>query len=180
MDHAVSASVNGSGRTPELEKAALDTARALTTRLELRRAAWGPEGEPVSLARIQSLARGMPDRITVDASALGDGVVFPAATGRIVLNLLLLAADSLPSGGTVILAGAAGDLFIRIAGPAAAWPTGMAVCLSDETEARSALTEWRSLQMALTALFAHAAGIRLSVLLSPSTRNEPAILRLGG
>jgi histidine phosphotransferase ChpT len=158
------------------EKAAF----ALTARLELRRTAWVPDGEPVSLARIQSLSRGMPERITVDASALDQATVFPAATGRIVLNLLLLAADSLPSGGIVILAGTPDDLFVRIAGPAAAWPTGMATCLSDETEARSALTEWHSLQMALTALLAHAAGIRLSVLFAPTARNEPPILRLGG
>jgi hypothetical protein len=116
----------------------------------------------------------------VDASALDQGTVFPAPTGRIVLNLLLLAADSLPSGGTVILAGEPGDLFVRIAGPAAAWPAGMAICLSDETAARSALIELRSLQLALTALLAHAAGIRLSVLLSPAARNEPPILLLGG
>jgi histidine phosphotransferase ChpT len=180
LGNAVAASADGSARTPAFRKAALDTAHALTTWLELRRAAWGPDAEPVSLTRIQSLAHGMPERVTVDASALGQGTVFPAATGRIVLNLLLLAADSLPSGGTIILAGAAGDLFVRIAGPAAAWPAGMAVCLSDETAARSALTELRSLQMALTALLAHAAGVRLSVLLSSATQNEPPILRLGG
>jgi histidine phosphotransferase ChpT len=162
------------------EKAALEAAYAITARLELRQAAWVPDGEPVSLARIKSLVRGMPERITVDASAVDQATVFPAATGRIVLNLLLLAADSLPLGGTIILAGTPEDLFVRIAGPAAAWPTGMATCLSDETEARSALTEWRSLQMALTALLAHAAGIRLSVLFAPSARNEPPILRLGG
>jgi hypothetical protein len=73
------------------------------------------------------------------------------------------------------LAGDPDDLFIRITGPAAAWPTAMAVCLSDKNAARSALTERRSLQMALTALLAHAADIRLSVVLAP-TRNEPAIL----
>jgi hypothetical protein len=177
LGHAVP---NSTDEPAPREKTALEAAYAITARLELRRTAWVPDGEPMSLARIQSLSRGMPERITVDASALDQATVFPPATGRIVVNLLLLAADSLPSGGTVILAGAADDLFVRIAGPAAAWPTGMATCLSDETEARSALTEWHSLQMALTALLAHAAGIRLSVLFAPTARNEPPILRLGG
>jgi hypothetical protein len=56
----------------------------------------------------------------------------------------------------------------------------MAVCLADETEAQSALTELRSLQLAPTALLAHAARIRLSLVLSATARDEPAILRLGG
>jgi hypothetical protein len=123
---------------------------------------------------------GLPQRVAVDISSLDPNTVFPTAIGRIVLNLLLLAADSLPSGGTVVLAGTPRDLFVRIAGPAAAWPTGISVCLADEMEARSALTEGRSLQMALTALLAHAAGIRLSVVLPPIGQNEAPILRLGG
>jgi hypothetical protein len=180
LGHAASASVGEPGQTPALGKTVLDAAEALAARLDLRRAAWVPDEEPVPLARIRFLAHGMPERVTVDASALDQDTVFPAAAGRIVLNLLLLAADSLPLGGTVILAGTTGDLFVKIAGPTAAWPNGMAICLADETEARTALNEWRSLQMAVTALLAHAAGIRLSVLLSPTARNEPAILRLGG
>ena len=159
-------------------------AKALTTRLQLRRAAWGPqqgpEGEPRSLADIKRLAGGLPQQISVDLSAVPRQTVFPSDSGRIVLNLLLLAADSLPAGGTVILAGSADDLFVRITGAKAAWPAGIALCLADETEARSALTELRSLQMALTALLAHAARIRLSLVLSPTARDEPAILRLGG
>lgn len=177
LGDAVSASVDGPARTLKLEKTALDM---LTMRLALRAAAWGPEGEPLTRAHMLSLGRGLLEHVMVDASALEQGIVFPAAAGRIVLNLLLLAADSLPYGGTVIVAGAPDDLFIRIAGPTAAWPPGMAVCLANETEARFALNEWRDPQMALTALLAHNAGIRLSVLLSPTAQNEPAILRLGG
>jgi hypothetical protein len=165
---------------PTLQISTLDTARTLAERLNLRRAAWDSEGETVSPARIQLLARGLPPNVAVDVSALDAGAVFPSSSGRIVLNLLLLAADSLPGGGTIVMAGTPGDLFVRIAGPRASWPAGLALCLADETEARSALTASRGLQMAMTALLAHAAGIRLSALLSPTTQNEPAILRLGG
>jgi histidine phosphotransferase ChpT len=161
---------------PDPAKAALD---ALATRLRLRRAAWGPEAGAVSPERIKLLAQGLPDRVRVDVSALGRGILLSAATGRIVLNLLLLAADSLPAGGVVVLAGAPDDLFVRISGPVAAWPAGLAQCLLNEAEARSALTEPQSLQMGLTALLAHVAGIRLSLLLSPTSQTEPAILRLG-
>jgi histidine phosphotransferase ChpT len=166
--------------TPAFQTSALDTARTLAERLNLRRAAWGCEGETLSPARIQVLARGLPPNVAVDVSALDAGTSLTSPAGRIVLNLLLLAADSLPGGGTVVLAGTPDDLFVRIAGPRAAWPAGLALCLADETDARSALTEPRSLQMAMAALLAHAAGIRLSALLSPTNQHEPAILRLGG
>jgi histidine phosphotransferase ChpT len=179
LERALSASVDRASPASNTETTASETAHALATRLELRRAAWGPDGDPMSLAHIRHLVRGLPEAIAVDVSALDNAALFSAATGRIVLNLLLLAAESLPSGGTVVLAGEPDDLFVRISGPVAAWPNGTAVCLVDESEARSALTDGRSLQMALTALLAHAAGIRLSVVMSPTARNKPAILRLG-
>jgi hypothetical protein len=97
-----------------------------------------------------------------------------------VLNVLLLAADSLPQGGRVTLAGGTGDLFIRIAGPAAAWPAGMGPCLVNEAEAQAALADGQTLQMAVTALLAHASGTRLSAMFPSASSAEPAILRLGG
>ena len=113
-------------------------------------------------------------------SSLPPATVFPAAAGRIILNLLLLAADSLPTGGIVTLAGTADDLLVRISGPAAAWPAGLALCVVDETATRAALTEASSLQMGITALLAHGLGVRLSLLMPPATLPQPAILRLGG
>jgi histidine phosphotransferase ChpT len=180
LDPAFPATASDAPSDLNVDIATPGTTRTQTTRLELHRAAWGPGSEPLSLARLQRLATGLPGRTAVDISALDQTTVFPSSTGRIILNLLLLAADSLPSGGTVTLAGAPHDLFVRIAGPAAAWPAGMAVCLANETEAQSTLIEGRSLQMALTALLAHAFGIRLSVVLAPTAQDRPAILRLGG
>jgi hypothetical protein len=52
--------------------------------------------------------------------------------------------------------------------------------LADEAEAQSAMTDGRDVQMAVTAIIAHATGIRLSALLPPASQAEPAILRLGG
>lgn len=180
LDRVPRTSVGQSAGAPAFEKTVLSAAQALITRLALRRAAWGPDGDPISLERLQFLAHGLPEQVSLNISALDPDTVFSASAGRVVLNLLLLGAESLPSGGTIALAGAADDLFVQIAGPAAAWPAGLAECLVDHTKARSALTEWRGLQMALTALLAHAAQTRLSVLVNTAARTEPAILRLGG
>jgi hypothetical protein len=162
---------------------ALDASRegaALVARLTLRHTAWTPATRPLRLAELSALSRGLPDGVGIDTGPLDPHAVFAPAAGRIVLNLLLLAADSLPSGGIVLLAGSADDLFLRIAGPAASWPAGLALCLADEEAARSALTEPAVMQMALTALLAHGAGCRLSVLMSPRPAAEPPMLRLGG
>ncbi|HEY0184781.1 MAG TPA: histidine phosphotransferase family protein [Rhodopila sp.] len=155
--------------------------RAAATPLQaLRHAAWTPGTEPMPLVRLRELGDGLPRRVNLDTAALSPDTAFPAATSRIVLNLLLLAADSLPAGGSIIVAGTPDDLFVQIAGPDAAWPRGMVACLTDEAALRSALAEGRNLQMALAALLAHAAGIRLSVLIPPNAQNRPAIIRLGG
>lgn len=145
----------------------------------LYRAAWIETAEPLPLSRIAALARGLPANIVTDLTALPDAAVFDAPAGRIVLNLLLLAADSLPAGGTISLAGTVDDVFVRIEGSRAAWPSGLALCLVNESEALNTLEDGRRIQMAFTALLAHASGIRLSSLLSPSGSKEPAILRLG-
>jgi hypothetical protein len=161
------------------ETAILEAAKRLTNQVNLLEAAWGPADQPISLHQLAHMAHGLPDHIAVNLSALPPAIVFPASLGRIVLNILLLAADSLPEGGQIMLAGTPEDLFIRIDGPAAAWPTGMAICLANEAEAQSALTDGRHPQMALTVQLAHTAHIRLSALLASHTQSEPAILRLG-
>jgi hypothetical protein len=162
-------------------KAPLDPA----WRLRLLRAAWGPDSQTLSSDGLQSLAAGLPADVSVDPTGLEETCVFPPPVGRIVLNLLLLAAASLPLGGTVMLAGSADDLFMQIAGPGAAWPAGLAACAVDQATAVAAisgtpLNGGGGVQMPLTALLAHTSGVRLSFLLSPSSRSEPPMLRLGG
>jgi hypothetical protein len=152
-------------------------------RLKLLRAAWGPDDNKVlSCAYLRYLAVGLPADVAVDPAGVEEHCVFPPPIGRIVLNLLLLAAESLPAGGTITLAGSADDLFLRIAGRGAAWPVGMAACIASEAIAVAAMTGGGggSAQMPLTALLAHASGIRLSFLLSASSQTEPPMLRLGG
>jgi hypothetical protein len=152
---------------------------SLTNRLRLQRTAWGTADLPLGLSQLAELANGLPEKIAVDFAGLPPDTVFAAPSARLVLNLLLLATESLPAGGVVAFAGEADDLFVRIAGPEAAWPPGMTLCLANEAEAQAALTDGRNVQMALTALLAHASGIRLSALIPPSSRLGPAMLRLG-
>ena len=157
-----------------------DAARELVQRLKLLRAAWGPDLGPLTLTGLLTLADGRPNarRVLVDAAGLPPDTVFAPPTGRLALNLLLLASDSLPGGGTVSLVGSAADLFVAIDGPRAAWPSGFAGCLADETAAFAALNGARTLQMPLTALLAQGLGLRLSLLMAPRSDAGPPPLRL--
>jgi hypothetical protein len=148
-------------------------------RRTLYRAAWAGTEETMPMERLAGIAAGLPADVTLDFDAVPPDAVFPPALARMVLNVLLLAADSLPEGGIVALAGRADDLFFQIAGSKASWPAGLALCLVNEAEALKALDGGASLQMAFTALLAHASGIRLSSLFSPAGGNQPAILHLG-
>jgi hypothetical protein len=154
-------------------------------RLKLLDAAWGADSPPISSDAMQSLAAGLPADVTIDRAGLDANSIFPHPVGRIVLNLLLLAAESLPMGGIVRLAGSADDLFLQISGSRAGWPGGMALCAVDQAAAVAAISDAAttgigSVQMPLTTLLAHASGVRLSLLFSSSSRSEPPILRLGG
>jgi hypothetical protein len=147
---------------------------------KLQEAAWCAKQQTLSSSDLLSLATALPAEITVDGSGLDSGCVFSPPLSKVVLNLVLLAAECLPAGGSVMLAGSARDLFLRIDGPEAGWPPGMGACLVDEGAAAAAMTRGDHVQMALTMLLAHAFGIRLSYLLAPSARGVPPILRVGG
>ena len=166
----------GSERHDELRQ----SAHALTTRLRLLLSAMTPARDAIAAGRLVDLAQGLPGYVQLDHAALDPAANFEAPLGRILLNSLLLAADSLPKGGTIRLAGGAGDVFIQIDGPNAAWPAGTAVCVTDPAEAHQALQAWQAPRMALTAVLAHVSGIRLSMVFSPHPGLYPPILRLGG
>ena len=118
-------------------------------------------------------------RVRLDTSALPPDCVFPPPVGRVVLNLIVLACDCLPRGGTIVLLGEPADLLVRIAGPGAAWPPGFTDCMRDEAAALAALTSALSVQMPLTALFAQSGGLRLSPVLGPASGIEALRLSSG-
>lgn len=100
---------------------ALDCARELTAKLRLLRLAWGTVGESPPIA---DLVAGLPgvDRLRVDVAGMGE---LADAPRRLVANLLLLAAQSLPRGGAIRLSGHAAAMSLAIEGPRAAWPQAL-------------------------------------------------------
>ncbi len=152
----------------------------LVRRLRLYRAAWGPDGGPMRPEQMLRLAGGIQGahRISVSAEGLTQETELPSAVARVTLNMILLGAEALPRGGEIHVAGDPDDLFLRVVGPGAAWPSGMAGCLADQATATAALTTSAALQMPLTALLAHGLGLRLSLLMALSGGGGTAPLRL--
>jgi histidine phosphotransferase ChpT len=171
---------------PDSETLALaeDTAVELAQRLKLLRAAWGHDSDDLDVARLRGFADCLSSsrRVRLDLAGLESDAVFAPPVGRIVLNLVLLAAESLPGGGIVALSGAPADnILVTISGPRAAWPAGFAICLNDETAAWEAiLADPRRLQGPLTALLARGLGLRLSMLMPAGAMGDaevsPALL----
>ena len=176
---------------PDSETLALaeDTAVELAQRLKLLRAAWGQESDDMDVVRLRGFADCLSSsrRVRLDLTGLESDAVFPAPVARIILNLVLLAAESLPGGGIVALSGSPADnILVTISGPRAAWPAGFAICLNDETAAWEAiLADPRRLQAPLTALLARGLGLRLSMLMPAGAMGDaevspPLLLALCG
>jgi histidine phosphotransferase ChpT len=149
-----------------------ETAAELAQRLKLLRAAWGPEGEELNTGRLQDFAEGLSSsrRIELDLNGLHPDRVFSPQAARVVLNLLLMAADCLPGGGMVAMSDApSAGVLVTISGPRAAWPTGFTGWLVDPDSAVAAiLADPRRLQPPLTALLVRGYGYRLSLLMPAS------------
>jgi histidine phosphotransferase ChpT len=157
------------GQQSEVVAFAATAAKALTRRLRLMRAAWGPETNAMTLSGLRALSVPALEarRIVLDTGALPPDCVFSPSAGRVVLNLVLLACDCLPKGGTILLMGEPSDLFIRIRGPISAWPAGLSGCVHDQQTAFDALREARTVQMPLVVLLAFGARLRISPVLGP-------------
>ena len=167
---------------PETAEEALqlanEVAATLGKRLRLLRAAWGGGAAPLRVEELRALAEGLPQahRISLQLERLVPATRFPSNAARLVLNLLLLAAESLPAGGTIAVAGdPEGEVQVSILGLRAAWPAGLAADLVDEERAWAAFggndsaTALRGLQAPLTALVARTGGLRLSMLMARET-----------
>jgi len=162
------------GRDNEVLAFASSAAAALTQRLRLLRTAWGPEVDTISLPALMRLVTPAlaARRVGLDGRGLAPDCVFSPPVARVVLNLIVLACDCMPRGGAIVLIGEPADLLVRIDGPGAAWPSGLAACLGDEAAALRALTGARSVQMPLTVLLALSRNLRLSPVLGPKSGIE--------
>jgi histidine phosphotransferase ChpT len=157
-----------------------DTAAELAGRLKLLRAAWGQDGEDLDAARLRGFGDSLSSsrRVDLDLTGLRPDAMFPPGAARLVLNLLLLAAESLPGGGVVALSGSPPDsVLVTISGPRAGWPAGLSQWLVDEASAWEAMiAEPRGLQGPLTVLLARGHGHRLSMLMPAGAIGETATL----
>jgi histidine phosphotransferase ChpT len=138
----------------------------LSQRLRLLRAAWGYDSDELDTARLRALTDVLSSsrRVRVDLTGLESHSAFPQPAARIVLNLVLLATESLVAGGVVTLSGSpAATLEVSIDGARAAWPSDLGAWLEDAAVAQTAmLADPRRLQGPLTALLVQAAGMRLT------------------
>lgn len=155
---------------------AAEAAAALTLRFNLWRTAWTESDEMLGVAGLLHLLRALPGarRVAYETAGLPEEVAFSPEATRLILNVLILATESLPMGGRVLLSGQpGGDVMVAIEGPRAGWPTGFAAWLTDEASASAALGSPRTLQGPLTTLLARASGIRLSLLFPAQAEDAP-------
>ncbi len=147
------------------EKAANDVAQ----RLKLFRAAWSRTIDDLDVPGLASFAAGLmaTRKLQVVLDGLDRSLVFPPHAARVVLNLLLLGAGSMPGGGTMTLSSSGrGGILVAIEWPRAGWPSGLARWLTDEASAWEALVSGaRHVQGPLTALLAREHGLRLSMMM---------------
>jgi HAD superfamily phosphoserine phosphatase-like hydrolase len=136
------------------------------------------------LATLRELAAGLPNahRLQLDLSGPIAGATLSPPVARLLLNALLLAAESLPGGGVVALHGDAADaLVLRIEGARAAWPEGLGTMLAGADAAWEAIGEDQGLRPArlqgvITALLLHDAGAHARLLLAATPELAPPLL----
>jgi histidine phosphotransferase ChpT len=163
--HGLSAALAEGGEDAEALALAQEAAAVLRVRLALLRAAWGAPAA-LEAGGLQRLAEGLPQAHRLRLELIGP--VATAAlrpqTARLLLNALLLGAECLPRGGTLVLEGdPRRQVTLAIDGPDAAWPAGLEAVLTAPSAAAAIGT--RRMQAALLALFAAGAGA--SARLSP-------------
>lgn len=181
--NALELAVDDPGSAAEALAVASDASGELGLRLRVLRACFVSSGESLAIGDLLVLARGLPAarRMQIDGSAVTPDRPFRPLAVRLMLNLFALAAESLPSGGRLAVAGHPGrDIVLAIEGPRAAWPAGLSGWLSDEQAAWRAACDARTLTGPLVVLIAREQGMRLSFLLpvTPSSGDDPLPLRV--
>jgi len=153
-----------------------ETAAELAAQLKLLRAAWGRESDDLDKGRLHEFGAGLLSgrRLRLDLEGLAPDRLFSPPAGRVLLNLLLMAAECLPGGGMVALADAPSNgVLVTISGARAAWPASINRWLTDPDAATEAiLADPRRLQAPLTALLVQGYGYRLSMLMPASAVGE--------
>jgi histidine phosphotransferase ChpT len=152
------------GAVAEALPLASETATLMGRRLQLLRAAWAGDCGPMTAYALVALAAGLPPRVRTELKGLDEGE-YPAPVARVLVNMLLLGAEALPRGGTISLSGSPDrDVLLTADGKDAAWPPGTMQALLDPRTAP--LDNPGAVLAPLVGHLAHAAGLRVSVLMS--------------
>jgi histidine phosphotransferase ChpT len=184
LDAALTEVGGETGDDPTALSLARDAALVLRQRLALFRAAWAGQAARLNHLELRDLAGGLPNapRLHLDFDDLED-VSFAAQAGPVVASALLLAAESLPGGGTLAVAGRPdGAVVLTVDGPRAGWPVGLGAILADAQAARAAVAALtgvaglRTMAGPMTAMLAHEAGARAGLLLAPRPERVPPLL----
>lgn len=159
---------DGTGLRYDALIASVEGAKELNRRVRLLREAWA-QSEPLDTAGLDELASGLPGahRLKLDLSMFPPDRVLTASMGRMVLNVLLLASESLPRGGSIILSPGPqiADVLVRIDGPRARWPAGLIASLVDDKALLDALAMPQQLLPSMVALLARDLRIKVTVLM---------------
>jgi histidine phosphotransferase ChpT len=156
--HGLSAALAEAGGDAEALALAQEAAATLRVRLALLRAAWGAPAA-LEAGGLRRLAEGLPQahRLRLELTGPVATAALRPQTARLLLNALLLGAECLPRGGTLVLEGdPRGQVMLAIDGPGAAWPAGLGAVLAEPSAAAAIGT--RRMQAALLALFAAGSG----------------------
>lgn len=148
---------------------AAEAVQRLRARIGLLRAAWGRPSAPLSLEAIaQLVSEGVgPPAVTIDFGRLEPGPWAVEGYDRVFLNALLVAAESLPRGGSVLCAGTSqGEIALAILGEGAAWLPGLAAVAAGDDPL--GLVEPRRLAVCMLALVARRHHVALSLMLGGS------------
>ena len=141
----------------------------LARRLKYLRAAWGAGGQELTVAAIAAMAAGVlgAGRTVLDVARVVDPDRSLGALARVLLNALLVAAEALPRGGTIVCAGdPETQLVLQPVGEGAAWPRGLAqVIAGDDPLAAAAEAGPRGLAAPMMVALARRDGITVSLLL---------------
>ena len=130
------------------------------------------------------MCQGLPQagRVKVGFENLRPGGRIPAEMVRLLLNVLMLAVESLPGGGAVAVGGdPLAAIMVRLEGSRGAWPAHFASWVVDPAQAWAALDAMagetaRGMQGPLTALVAADCGIRLGFLMGRETESAPPLI----
>ncbi len=143
-----------------------EAVRRLRDRVALLRAAWGRSGVPLSPeAVVRLVSEGVgPPPVAIDTTRLEFGDWACPGYDRIVLNALLVAAESLPRGGRVVCAGTTGgEIALGLFGDGADWPPGLATVAAGGDPL--GMVEPRRIAVPMLALLAQRSAISLRLLM---------------